>query len=233
MHKKIKFSCKFALFGLVKHASLNVHFAIILRVLMTYDFRKAKILVVDDMQPMLTLVGSLLQIMGFSNVTLCQDAEEGWQKFCELGHDIVLTDWLMEPYDGIELTQKIRTDPESPNRFVPIIMMSGYSHKIRVIKSRDVGVTEFLVKPFRARDLYARLEQLIEKPRKFVDSDEFFGPDRRRRKPSEFQGPFRREVDEFEQTCDEEQGRATELLRDVQSQIKSSTNILGEEGPDE
>jgi DNA-binding response OmpR family regulator len=78
-----------------------------------------------------------------------------------------------------------------------IVMMTGYSHKIRVEEARDVGVTEFLVKPFRARDLYARIEQLIEKPRRFVEAEAFFGPDRRRRKmkAEEYKGPKRRDAE--------------------------------------
>ena len=70
----------------------------------------------------------------------------------------------------------MRTDPASPNRYVPIILMTGFSERRRVMQARDAGVTEFLVKPFTARDLYKRLAQVIERPRQFVRSAEFFGP---------------------------------------------------------
>lgn len=162
---------------------------------MTYQFSNAAILVVDDMKPMLNITVSILKVFGFKHIYTAQDAEEGFQKFCQYSPDLVITDWLMEPYDGTELTHKIRTDPKSPNRFVPIILMTGYSAKIRVMESRDKGVTEFLVKPFSAKDLYARIEQLIEKPRKFIDAKEFFGPDRRRKKGDDYTGPHRRTVD--------------------------------------
>jgi PleD family two-component response regulator len=163
---------------------------------MTYELKKASILVIDDMQPMMALTASLLKILGFTDIHQASDAEVGWHKFCQYNPDIVLTDWLMEPYDGLHLVKKIRNDPASPNRFVPIILMTGFSHRLRVEQARDIGVTEFLVKPFRAKDMFARVEMLIEKPRRFVETGQFFGPDRRRRKGDDYQGPFRREGDD-------------------------------------
>lgn len=192
---------------------------------MTYKFENASILVVDDMQPMLTLVSSILKILGFENVILSHDAQEAFDKFCQYNPDIVLTDWHMEPFDGIELTEKIRTDPKSPNRFVPIIMMTGYSHKIRVEQARDRGVTEFLVKPFRAKDLYTRIEQLIEKPRKFVDAEEFFGPDRRRRRGKDYDGPFRRDADEYADLVQAGETDASEMLRELRQKASESAKL--------
>jgi len=190
---------------------------------MTYQFKNATILVVDDMQPMLALTASLLKIFGFEHVILAHDAEEGFNKFCHHNPDLVLTDWLMEPFDGTELIKRIRTDDRSPNKFVPIIMMTGYSHKIRVEAARDKGVTEFMVKPFRARDLYLRIEQLIEKPRRFVDAESFFGPDRRRKKSDQYEGPRRRDVDEFSQIASMPEKQAAELLRNLKKQVKETT----------
>lgn len=194
---------------------------------MTYQFKNASILIIDDMPPMLALTASLLKIFGFTKIHKARDAEEGFQCFLKENPDLVLTDWQMDPYDGTELIRKIRTDPQSPNRFVPVIMMTGYSHKIRVEHARDYGVTEFLVKPFRARDLYTRIEQLIEKPRRFVESDEFFGPDRRRRKGEDHQGPFRRDSDEFEKISALDQEDAAALLRELKNEAKQTAR--GEE----
>ena len=102
---------------------------------------------------------------------------------------------------------------------VPIIMMTGYSHRIRVEASRDAGVTEFLVKPFKAKDLYTRIEQLIEKPRQFVEADEFFGPDRRRRKAGDYKGPRRRGLDKN----DSSDPNAKKILRDLKQQTRDTS----------
>lgn len=168
---------------------------------MAYQFRNASVLIVDDMEPMLALVASLLEVFGFSRILKATNAEDGLRLFLEHNPDIVLVDWQMQPYNGIELVRRMRTDPKSPNRFVPIIMMTGFSHKIRVEEARDVGVTEFLVKPFKAKDLYTRIEQIAERPRRFVEAETFFGPDRRRKLLSDdYGGPKRRDIDEASET---------------------------------
>ena len=192
---------------------------------MAYELKKATILVVDDMQPMLALTASLLKIFGFSNIIQAGDTETAWAKFCTKNPDIVLTDWLMDPYDGLELVKKIRNDPASPNRFVPIILMTGFSHRLRVEQARDIGVTEFLVKPFRAKDMYSRIEMLIEKPRRFVETQQFFGPDRRRRKGDDYQGPLRRENDDSKKGA--ENKAEAELLRQLRQDAKNKTEKTG------
>ncbi len=188
---------------------------------MTYQFQNASILVVDDMKPMLNLTVTILRSFGFQDVHASKDADDAFAKLCKFNPDIVLTDWMMEPYDGMELTKKIRNDPKSPNKFVPIILMTGYSARVRVMESRDKGVTEFLVKPFSAKDLYARIEQLIEKPRKFVESPKFFGPDRRRKKGDDYQGPRRRNVDNTSTAKTDENMRIENILRRLKQEAEN------------
>ncbi len=148
---------------------------------MTYSFNNTKILLVEDNKPMLQLIKAVLQSFGVGRVITSLDGEDAFIKFCNTNPDLVITDWMMNPCNGIELSHKIRTDKASPNQFVPIVLMTGFSEKKRVMNARDSGITEFLVKPFNTRDLYKRLYQIIEKPRQFIRCEEFFGPDRRRK----------------------------------------------------
>lgn len=162
---------------------------------MSYQFHKITILVVEDSQPMLELVKKLLHAFGVGTVVTAPDGEKGFQKYLESNPDIVLADWMMKPMDGISLARRIRNDAKTPNPYVPIILMSGFTEKRRVFHARDSGITEFLAKPFTARDLYKRIHQIVERPRQFVRSEDFFGPDRRRRVDLTHRGPFRREDD--------------------------------------
>ena len=98
-------------------------------------------------------------------------------------------------------------------------MMTGFSSKIRVEQARDVGITEFLVKPFTSRDLYSRITQIIEKPRQFVDTGEFFGPDRRRRHIKDYEGPQKREADQKETTNTNKS--AVDILRKLRNEAKN------------
>ncbi len=162
---------------------------------MTYKLDHVTVLIVDDMRPMLALTKSVLNSFGFHNIIMAENGQEGFQRFCEVKPDIVLTDWHMTPVDGLEMTRMIRKNPRSPNPFVPVIMMTGFSSRLRVMSARDHGITEFLVKPFTAKDLYARIFQIIEKPRNFVETEQFFGPDRRRKRIKDYVGPRRRDND--------------------------------------
>jgi len=162
---------------------------------MAYEFRSVSVLVVEDNQPMLDLIKSLLNTYGFEDTYSARDGEEAFEVFCKESPDLVITDWMMQPVDGISFSRRVRNDPLSPNQFVPIILMTGFSEKRRVMEARDSGITEFLVKPFNARDLYRRIGRIVEQPRQFVRSEDFFGPDRRRKTPEDYAGPRRREKD--------------------------------------
>jgi two-component system chemotaxis response regulator CheY len=164
---------------------------------MGFKFEKLSMLVVEDTQPMQKLLVSVLETLGIKNVQTCSNGQEAFRQFCNNNHDIVLSDWQMDPVDGIALTRMIRKHQLSPNKFVPVIMITGYSAWSRVEEARDAGVTEFLVKPFTAHDLARRIAHVINAPRDFIDTDGFFGPDRRRRRESDAQynGPLRRGED--------------------------------------
>lgn len=162
---------------------------------MGFRFEKLSVLVVEDTAPMRKLVCSVLETLGIGKIIMADDGEAGFAKFCADNPDIVIADWHMEPMTGIQLVDKIRTAPESPNKFAPIIMLTGYSAMPRVAEARDAGATEFLVKPFSANDLAKRIAHVINKPRDFIENEEYFGPDRRRRKDENYTGPLRRDED--------------------------------------
>lgn len=188
---------------------------------MAYDLTTTKILVIDDMAPMLTLCKSILNIFGFKNVYLANDGKEALDLTIRHDPDLIITDWMMKPMDGLEFTREVRKNPLCPNPYVPIIMMTGFSSKLRVEAARDCGITEFLVKPFTSRDLYNRIMQIIERPRQFVDADDFFGPDRRRRNIKGYEGPKRREDDNETEEKTEEQRSSAQLLEKLRNEAKS------------
>ncbi|MBU6235670.1 MAG: response regulator [Alphaproteobacteria bacterium] len=159
---------------------------------MPYDFGKLTVLVVEDSPPMLEVIVNALKYLGVGMVMQARNGESGYQQFVKNRPDIVITDWEMEPVDGLELIKWIRRDSQSPKRTVPIIMMTGYAASSRVSEARDKGITEFLVKPFTANELARRIAYVVDNPRDFVETPVFFGPDRRRRRSQDYQGPERR-----------------------------------------
>ena len=94
--------------------------------------------------------------------------------------DIIISDLIMSPINGQLLLRWVRTAKESPNRFVPFIMISGAADRDFVASVRDLGVSEFLAKPFSVQTVFSHLSSTIERPRPFVATKGYFGPDRRR-----------------------------------------------------
>lgn len=159
-----------------------------------YDFANVSVLIVEDSSYMRHILKTLLLGLGFAHGNL-HEAEDGVDAFRAFRHfpvDVILSDWEMPILNGIEFVRMIRTSVDSPNFFVPIIMVSGHSETKRIVEARDAGVNEFVVKPVSAAVLYSRLVAVVERPRQFVRTRSFVGPDRRRKVNPAFAGSDRR-----------------------------------------
>ena len=157
-----------------------------------YRFDRLKILVVDDNQHMRKLVVAILQAFGTRQIFEAADAQSAWTLLFDHNPDVILLDWQMPGLSGLDLVKMVRSDPHTPNPFVPIIMVTGHTHIDHVRLARDAGVNEFLAKPVSVKSVLARLISVIEYPRPFVRTGSYFGPCRRRRQSEEYKGPERR-----------------------------------------
>ncbi len=156
------------------------------------DFNHLHFLVIDDNAHMRRILRTLLYGFGARDVYEAEDGASGLEAFTQYVPDIVITDWVMPVFDGLELTQMIRQPGANANPFVAVIMLTGHSEKNRVEAARDAGVTEFLAKPLSAKGLYQRIVNVIANPRPFIKTKTYFGPDRRRNFNSSYTGPERR-----------------------------------------
>jgi two-component system chemotaxis response regulator CheY len=165
-----------------------------------YNLSNLSVLVVDDNRLMRNLVRSVLFAFGVDNIEEASDGATALEALQKFPADIVITDWQMGPVDGLDFTRIIRTADDSPNPYLPIVMLTGHTEVNRVEEARDAGVTEFLAKPVSSWTLYKRLVKLVEQPRPFIRTRAFTGPDRRWRDCGPC-GPERRAVADV-QICD-------------------------------
>jgi two-component system, chemotaxis family, chemotaxis protein CheY len=157
-----------------------------------YRFDKLKVLVADDNPHMRKLVVTILQAFGVVQIYEATDGTKAWAMMREANPDVVFLDWMMEGMTGIDLVKMVRTSNQTPNPFVPIVMLTGYSQAEHVRLARDAGCNEFLAKPVSVKAIMSRLVSVIEQPRPFVRTKAYFGPCRRRRGKEEYRGPERR-----------------------------------------
>ncbi len=160
---------------------------------MAYNLTALNVLLVEDNPHMRSLLRQILNSYGIRNVVEAEDGAKGYERFKQKKADVIIVDWMMDRLNGIDFTRMVRTADDSPDKFVPIIMLTGYTKKERVVEARDCGVTEFMAKPVSAQSLYDRIASVIEGPRPFVEVGSYFGPDRRRR-IGDFTGNDRRIV---------------------------------------
>ncbi len=155
-----------------------------------YDLSNFTILLVEDSEYMQSLTSEMLKLFGVGDILRCSDALEAIDLITITNArkssryidkiDIVLTDWLMPGGGGKELIKWIRNNEEPDIHFLPIIVVSGYTTAKLTLKTRDMGINEMLVKPISGKLLASRICSVIDHPRPFIRTSNYFGPDRRR-----------------------------------------------------
>ena len=159
---------------------------------MRYDLSLLSVLLVEDSMFMRNILRGVMQALGVGKLHVANDGEDAIDLLRQLSDDaaqsgygsvdMIIVDLFMPKVDGLMMLRWLRRHDESPNRFMPVIMMSGMTDQESLTLSRDAGVTEFVSKPFSVEGLAKRMVQTINNPRQFVYTPSYFGPDRRRRK---------------------------------------------------
>ncbi len=139
------------------------------------------VLVIEDDITMQNMLRDILQTLGFRKILIAGNGTKAIESFSHTQVDFIICDWRLPGMSGIEFTKYIRNLPALYNKFVDIIMLTGNVELQNIIEARNAGVTEYIIKPFKVRDLCNRIIEIIEKPREFILANDFKGPSRRRR----------------------------------------------------
>jgi two-component system chemotaxis response regulator CheY len=166
-----------------------------------YDLSNFTVLIVEDSLYMQSLMTSMLKAFGVGDILACENAKDAVELLTVLQSskksrllknvDIILTDWLMPKGSGGDLIKWVRSHEKDSIRFLPIIVVSGYTTTYVTSMARDLGANDTLVKPVSGTALASRICSVIDNPRSFIRTRDFFGPDRRRHDVA-FKGKDRR-----------------------------------------
>ena len=156
-----------------------------------YSFERLSVLLVEDNKYVSNVLEDMLRHFRFGRISTCSNGQEAIDFLKTMNAamspggtaplDIIISDLVMSPINGLLLLRWVRTAKESPNRFVPFVMLSGAADHEYVHAARDLGTTEFLAKPFSAENVYKHMLEVIDYPRQTVATQRYFGPDRRRK----------------------------------------------------
>ncbi len=117
------------------------------------------VLVVDDYKTMIRIIRNLLKQLGFSDIDDAADGTEALAKMQQRKYGLVISDWNMEPMTGYELLKEVRSD-ENLMR-TPFIMVTAESKTENVIAAKKAGVNNYIVKPFNAATLSAKINAVF------------------------------------------------------------------------
>ena len=118
-----------------------------------------KVLVVDDYKTMVRIIRNLLKQLNFNNVDEASDGSSALRKLRDGNFDLVISDWNMEPITGLQLRKEVRVDDRLKD--IPFIMVTAESKTENVIAAKQAGVSNYIVKPFNAATLKAKLASVI------------------------------------------------------------------------
>lgn len=125
---------------------------------MTVD-KNMNVLIVDDYKTMLRIIGNLLKQLGFNHVDEATDGSMALEMFKSKTYGLVISDWSMEPMSGLDLLKHVRALPTNNN--VPFVMVTAESKTENVIAAKQAGVSNYIVKPFNAETLKAKLVSVL------------------------------------------------------------------------
>ncbi len=117
------------------------------------------VLVVDDYSTMIRIIRNLLRQLGFVDVDDANDGASALAKMANKRYGLVISDWNMEPMTGYDLLCQVRANPQLEG--TPFIMVTAESKTENVIAAKKAGVDNYIVKPFNAQTLKAKIEAVF------------------------------------------------------------------------
>jgi two-component system, chemotaxis family, chemotaxis protein CheY len=117
------------------------------------------VLVVDDYKTMVRIISNLLQQIGFTRIGAATGGERALELLRSDNYGLVISDWNMEPMSGLDLLKAVRSDAKLRN--TPFIMVTAESKVDNVIAAKRAGVNNYIVKPFNAETLKAKIASVF------------------------------------------------------------------------
>ncbi|MFK7739261.1 MAG: response regulator [Planctomycetota bacterium] len=121
---------------------------------------KPKVLVIEDEPDILEVMQYNLEREGHK-VIACRDGEQGLSRIRTDNPDLIVLDLMLPGIDGVEVCRRVKSDPVT--RAIPIIMVTAKSEESDIVLGLGVGADDYIIKPFRPRELIARVKVVLRR----------------------------------------------------------------------
>lgn len=115
------------------------------------------VLIVDDQKTMLRIIRSLLDNIGFKDVTEALSGPSALDLMKVKRYGLILSDWNMDPMTGLDFLKQVRADGND----VPFIMITAENAVENVVAAKQAGVNNYIIKPFNADTLKGKIESVM------------------------------------------------------------------------
>jgi CheY-like chemotaxis protein len=167
------------------------------------NLRDLVFVIADPSSYLCMIVHGMLRSFGANKVMEVRNSLGVVQALTGQKVDVLLCDARLPPHGGLKLTHAIRRNSHNENRTVPILLMSSDTREKTIKNARDAGANMVVAKPLSPASLYDRLAWIAFNPRQFIDTETYFGPDRRFKIEGYPGGVGRRKGDKVEAVAEE------------------------------
>ena len=121
--------------------------------------KNMRVVIVDDYTTMLRILRNLLRQLEINNVDEANDGDTAYHLMQKNPPDLVISDWNMVPVTGLDLLRRVRADAKL--KHIPFIMVTAESKTENVVAAKQAGVSNYIVKPFNAETLRAKIASVF------------------------------------------------------------------------
>lgn len=144
--------------------------------LINLNLQEMKVLVVDDSRTARLALKQFLREISIETVELAEDGADAIKKLRDFPADLVLCDLHMVPLDGIEFTRLLRSAEDSPNPYLPVLILTADATAAQLRNALGAGANDFMSKPIRLDSLRRKIQGLFARPMVFVRDGRYLKP---------------------------------------------------------
>ena len=143
------------------------------------NLEKARVLLLEQQEPGVDVLVQVFFGFGVRQPVLCTTADASMERMAEEIFELVVVDGDLPDGQAYEFVTQLRASDLEPNRYAPVLILTGHTPDALVQRARDCGANFVVTKPLRPMVLLERVFWVCMDTRVFVELEGYVGPDRR------------------------------------------------------
>ncbi len=180
----------------------------------------SRVLILEPNPAYARMLADMVRVLGADNIVIESDDRRAQVIIPNLDPQLIITEYKTPMIDGIEFTKALRRSG-GKCKAVPVIMVKGDVTQAELTEARNAGIHEVLKKPFAWQDLLTRLQNVLFKPREWIEVATYTGPCRRSFNTGDFKGQKKRRG--------EGNGAQRLALEEAVRMLKSSLDVFDQD----